>query len=75
MSYSHLFKNRWMALFWAACVCWTAYEMSSIGIEAPAERNSAATDANAASANATDAAGASTITVDPATERNLVAYN
>jgi hypothetical protein len=67
MSYSHLFKNRWMALFWAACVCWTAYEMSSIGIEAPAERNSAATDANAASANA--------ITVDPATERNLVAYN
>jgi hypothetical protein len=55
--YSRLFKSRWAALFWAMGICWTAYEVSSLGGGDPADENGAAqTDATGASYNDADVA-------------------
>jgi len=55
--YSRLFKSRWAALFWAMGICWTAYEVSSLGAGDPAEENGAAqTDASGAAYNDADVA-------------------
>jgi len=46
--YSWIFKSRWMALFWAASICWFA--LDTVG--------TAPTDANNSSAIVTDVSGA-----------------
>lgn len=28
--YSSIFKSRWMALFWAAGICWFAYDVADM---------------------------------------------
>lgn len=53
MRTSSVFKNRWMALVWAAGILWAAYDF--------ADRQPGAVDSNSADANAeapTDATGA-----------------
>jgi len=54
--YSRLFKSRWAALFWAAGICWTAWEVSSLGAPAGSESNAAQTDATGATYNDADVA-------------------
>jgi hypothetical protein len=56
--YSRLFKSRWAALFWAMGICWTAYEVSSMGAgDEPTDGNaSAQTDATGATYNDADVA-------------------
>lgn len=57
MRYSRLFRSRWAALFWALGICWTAYEVSSLGAPAPADSNGAASsDATGAAYNEADVA-------------------
>lgn len=52
--YSRLFKSRWAALFWAMGICWTAYEVSSIGAGDGDENGAAQTDATGANYNDAD---------------------
>ena len=56
--YSRLFKSRWAALFWAMGICWTAWEVSSMGGsgEAADANGSAQTDATGATYNDADVA-------------------
>lgn len=55
--YSRLFKSRWAALFWALGICWTAYEVSSLGGGDTEDANGAAqTDATGATYNDADVA-------------------
>jgi hypothetical protein len=54
--YSRLFKSRWAALFWALGICWTAYEVSSMGGGDAADANGAQTDATGATYNEADVA-------------------
>lgn len=51
MKYSTIFKNRWMALLWAAGILWFAYDFA-----APSDDPSATN--NADSVQLTDATGA-----------------
>lgn len=53
--YSRLFKSRWAALFWAMGICWTAYEVSSMGV-GDSDDNAAQTDATGANYNDADVA-------------------
>lgn len=46
MRFSTIFKNRWMALLWAAGIVWFAYDVAG----------SQPQDANSAAANSDDAA-------------------
>ena len=41
---SRLFRSRWAALFWAAGICWTAYDVAGSAPATPANA-SAPTDA------------------------------
>lgn len=50
-----IFKSRWIALLWAAGVCWTAVEIAG-GQDAPAGDNAATAPADAEALNT--AAGA-----------------
>jgi hypothetical protein len=45
--YQTIFKSRWMALFWAAGILWTAYDFASSS--APASHNVSATNQQASS--------------------------
>lgn len=42
--FARLFRSRWAALFWAAGVVWTAYDVAGAA-PAPAPANAAPTDA------------------------------
>ena len=53
--YSRLFKSRWAALFWAMGICWTAYEVSSLGA-GDGDENAAQTDATGSNYNDADVA-------------------
>lgn len=56
---SGLFRNRWTALFWAAGILWTAYDVASgqTGDDAPAANSAAApVDATGEAINAADLA-------------------
>jgi hypothetical protein len=54
--YSRLFKSRWAALFWAMGICWTAYEVSSVGAGDGDENGAAQTDATGSNYNDADVA-------------------
>jgi hypothetical protein len=45
--YSRIFKSRWMALLWAAGICWMAYDFAGTA-PGPASDASGATDATGA---------------------------
>ena len=47
MKYSTIFKNRWMALIWAAGIIWFAYDYAG---SQPSDDNSAADDNQVAAA-------------------------
>lgn len=53
--YSRLFKSRWAALFWAMGICWTAYEVSSMGA-GDGDENTAQTDGTGSNYNDADVA-------------------
>ena len=44
MPYAKLFRSRWSALFWAAGILWTAYDVAD---SAPARNTDASTNATA----------------------------
>jgi hypothetical protein len=59
MGFSRLFRSRWAALFWAAGILWTAYDVAN---DAPEPAPSAGNTAGNAPGNASvssDATGAS----------------
>jgi hypothetical protein len=60
MFYSHLFRSRWNALFWAGSICWGVYWFASPSSEI-----------GAASANGQEAA--TDVTGSPVTEADVAA--
>lgn len=47
---SKIFRSRWSALFWAAGIIWTAYDVASANTPDPVSNNSAAADTDATGA-------------------------
>lgn len=45
-----IFRSRWSALFWAAGIIWTAYDVASANTPDPATNNSAAAETDATGA-------------------------
>ena len=45
-----IFRSRWSALFWAAGIIWTAYDVASANAPDPATNNSAAAETDATGA-------------------------
>jgi len=48
MRFSTIFKNRWMALIWAAFIIWAAYDFVGAEPQDQAGNNSVGTDATGA---------------------------
>ena len=44
---SKIFRSRWSALFWAAGIIWTAYDVASANAPDPVTNNSVAADTDA----------------------------
>jgi hypothetical protein len=42
-----IFRSRWSALFWAAGIIWTAYDVASANAPDPATNNATAADTDA----------------------------
>ncbi|WP_066590768.1 hypothetical protein [Sphingomonas pruni] len=47
---SKIFRSRWSALFWAAGIIWTAYDVASANTPDPVTNNSAAAETDATGA-------------------------
>ncbi len=55
MRFSTIFKNRWMALIWAAGIIWAAYDFVAAEPQDQAANNSAGTDSTGAPVSDQDA--------------------
>ena len=55
---SKIFRSRWSALFWAAGIIWTAYDVAEANVPSKASNNTAAaqTDATGAAVDSADLA-------------------
>jgi hypothetical protein len=64
MRLSTIFKNRWMALLWAAGIIWAAYDFAGAQPQNQAGNNSVGTDATGAPVSADDANRIAQVTGD-----------
>lgn len=53
---SKIFRNRWSAMFWAAGIIWTAYDVAEANAPDPTSNKSAETDATGAAVDKADLA-------------------
>ena len=62
--FSRLFRSRWAALFWAAGVVWTAYDVVGAAPATPSARPAATLDATGEPIDAADLAALANAEVD-----------